>query len=43
MNNKKHILWVDDEVDLLKPHVIYLEKKGYKVSVVYSGEDAHDK
>lgn len=25
--NKIHILWVDDEVDLLKPHILFLEKK----------------
>ena len=40
MKQLKHILWVDDEVDLLKPHIIFLEEKGYKVSTVYSGEDA---
>ena len=39
----KHILWVDDEVDLLKPHIIFLENKGYKVSTVYSGEEAIEK
>ena len=25
------ILWVDDEIDLLKPHIIYLTSKGYNV------------
>jgi len=40
MENLKHILWVDDEVDLLKPHIIFLQEKGYNVSTVYSGEDA---
>ena len=40
MDSIKHILWVDDEVDLLKPHIIFLENKGYKVSTVYSGEEA---
>ena len=43
MNSMKHILWVDDEVDLLKPHIIFLENKGYKVSTVYSGEEAIEK
>ena len=42
MNNKKHILWVDDEVDLLKSHIIFLQEKGYHVTSVYSGEDAID-
>jgi len=26
------ILWTDDEIDLLKPHIIYLEGKGYNVT-----------
>ena len=42
MNDKKHILWVDDEVDLLRSHIIFLEEKGYHVTSVYSGEDAID-
>ena len=25
------ILWIDDEIELLKPHIIYLEGKGYKI------------
>lgn len=37
-----HILWVDDEIDLLKPHIIFLEKKGYKVSTCTNGADAID-
>ena len=40
MNSKGKILWVDDEIDLLKPHIIYLEDKGYVVVPVNSGEDA---
>lgn len=35
-----HILWVDDEIDLLKPHILFLEKKGYQVKPVSSGYDA---
>ena len=34
------ILWADDEIDLLKPHVLFLEEQGYEVTSVYSGEDA---
>ncbi|MCO6495724.1 MAG: PglZ domain-containing protein [Bacteroidetes bacterium] len=34
------ILWADDEIDLLKPHIIFLEKKGYEVITVNSGSDA---
>lgn len=37
-----NILWVDDEIDLLKPHIIFLEKKGYKVTTFTNGADAID-
>ncbi len=36
------ILWVDDEIDLLKPHILFLEKKGYEVSTSNNGADAID-
>ena len=36
---KGQILWIDDEIELLKPHILYLEKKGYSVTSVSSGED----
>ncbi|SHG32699.1 T9SS response regulator signal transducer PorX [Flagellimonas flava] len=38
--NKITILWVDDEIDLLKPHILFLEKKDYKVVTSQSGQDA---
>ncbi len=34
------MLWVDDEVDLLKSHVIFLREKGYDVTTATNGEDA---
>lgn len=34
------ILWADDEIDLLRPHIIFLEQKGYSVTPVVSGTDA---
>ena len=37
---KLKILWVDDEVKLLKPFVIFLEDKGYSVDTVSNGADA---
>ncbi|CAM1340708.1 Two-component system response regulator [Tenacibaculum aestuarii] len=37
-----HILWVDDEIDLLKPHILFLEKKDYKVTTCTNGADAID-
>lgn len=36
------ILWVDDEIDLLKPYVIFLEDKGFDVAITTNGEDAID-
>jgi len=36
------ILWVDDEIELLKAHIIFLEKKGYEVVTVSNGPDAID-
>jgi CheY-like chemotaxis protein len=36
------ILWVDDEIDLLKPHIIFLESKGYKLETANNGYDAID-
>ena len=38
--NKQKILWVDDEIDLLESHIIYLRDKGYDVVCENSGEDA---
>ncbi|CDN31358.1 Response regulator [Mucinivorans hirudinis] len=38
MNAK--ILWVDDEIELLKPHILFLESKGYKVDTSNNGYDA---
>lgn len=34
------ILWADDEIDLLKPHILFLKNKGYQVTPVNSGADA---
>ncbi len=34
------ILWADDEIDQLKPHLIFLEKKGFDITPVTNGEDA---
>ncbi|MCH8554292.1 MAG: PglZ domain-containing protein, partial [Schleiferiaceae bacterium] len=39
---KIKILWVDDEIDLLKPHVMFLENKGYQVATINNGDDALD-
>lgn len=39
---KYRILWADDEIDLLKPHIFFLEDKGYEIVSVNSGQDAID-
>ncbi len=36
------LLWVDDEMELLKAHVLFLQKKGYDVTTVSNGTDAID-
>ncbi|GGW25761.1 T9SS response regulator signal transducer PorX [Arenibacter certesii] len=38
--NKITILWVDDEIDLLKPHILFLENKNYEVVPCLSGREA---
>ncbi len=40
--DKIKILWADDEIDLLKPQIKFLEKKGYEVVTVSNGHDALD-
>jgi len=40
--DKIKILWADDEIDLLKPQLYFLEKKGYEVVTVTNGHDAID-
>lgn len=40
--NTINILWIDDEIDLLKPHILFLEKRNYKVTTCTSGSEALD-
>jgi DNA-binding response OmpR family regulator len=40
MAKEKRILWVDDEIDLLKSHIMFLEEKGYAVRPASSGAEA---
>ena len=39
----ERILWADDEIDLLKPHILFLEQKGYEVVTVNNGAEAIEK
>ena len=36
------LLWVDDEIDMLRPHILFLEKKDYEVTTATNGPDALD-
>ncbi|OGU36486.1 MAG: response regulator [Ignavibacteria bacterium RIFOXYB2_FULL_35_12] len=40
MIKQNRILWVDDEIELLRSHVIFLSEKGFIVDTVTNGEDA---
>lgn len=40
--DKITILWADDEIDLLKPHILFLNGKGYDVLTACSGDEALD-
>ncbi|HQK69917.1 MAG TPA: bifunctional response regulator/alkaline phosphatase family protein [Bacteroidales bacterium] len=38
---RKHkILWVDDEIEILKPHIYFLSEKGYEITTCSNGNDA---
>ncbi|MDD4847837.1 MAG: bifunctional response regulator/alkaline phosphatase family protein, partial [Bacteroidales bacterium] len=41
MENIK-ILWVDDEIEMLRPHIMFLEQKGYSVTTINNGKEALD-
>src|SRR5690606_28126247 len=43
MADSRRILWADDEIDLLRPHILFLEAKGYDVTSVTNGADAVDR
>lgn len=40
--DKIQILWADDEIELLKPHILFLNEKGYNVNIAKSGDEALD-
>jgi len=40
MAKEIHILWTDDEIDLLRPYILFLEEKGYRISTAANGNDA---
>lgn len=42
MSKQPRILWADDEIDLLKPHLLFLRNKGYAVVTANNGRDALD-
>ncbi|MBI5837133.1 MAG: PglZ domain-containing protein [Candidatus Eisenbacteria bacterium] len=40
---RRRILWADDEIEFLKPHILFLKDKGYDVTPVSNGRDAVEK
>lgn len=38
--DRRHILWADDEIEYLKPHILFLEEKNFVVKTVNNGQDA---
>ena len=42
MSNNPQILWADDEIDLLKPHLMFLRSRGYDVTTATGGHDVLD-
>lgn len=40
MENRNNILWVDDEIDMLKSNILFLKQKGYNVVEATNGDDA---
>src|SRR5690606_34329175 len=40
MIQKIHILWADDEIEFLRPHILLLEERGYRIKTVNNGNDA---
>ena len=36
---KKRILWIDDEIDLLRSHILFLQERGYDITPVPNAED----
>lgn len=43
MSKRINILWTDDEIELLKPYILFLEEKGYGVSTAANGDEALEK
>lgn len=39
-DTKPKILWVDDEIDMLRSHIKFLEERGYEVTTAVTGQDA---
>ncbi|MBD3181935.1 response regulator [Candidatus Poribacteria bacterium] len=39
MNESRRILWIDDEIEFLKPHIFFLKNKGYDITPVSNGDD----
>ena len=40
ISTRGNILWIDDEIEHLKPHILFLEEKGYKITQAMNGYDS---
>lgn len=40
MKKNLHILWVDDEIEMLKPFILFLTNKGFILNTTTNGDDA---
>ena len=38
--SKAHFLWVDDEIEIMKPYILFLEEKGYRADCASNGNDS---
>ena len=42
MKQKGHIIWIDDEIHHLKPHILFLESKGYEPFICSTEDEARN-
>ena len=43
IDNRGKIIWIDDEIESLKPHILFLKEKGYDITTSSSGKDGLEK
>ena len=43
IDNRGKIIWIDDEIESLKPHILFLKEKGYDITTSSGGKDGLEK